>query len=357
MMGVGELDAFHAKRLEDAFDRKRRAFRPHERVARTRMRLPARHGRGGIVEHAHRDVVLVVYGIGNARDAAREKRRIAHESKLFRRRVGNAEALRHRDARAHTQTGIHSIERLGIAQGVTADIARKDTANAHFLERLLACVKRTTMGAACAQHRWACGKLDIEIGRRGFACTSSRIGAFFNFTHELVARNTLATQQGFIKEFAQTLNNIIGIVLASIAARARRTAKNPRSALTSRRTQAGHMNEAVFNNRVKLLEHDNSIEAIEEFIHAGLGERERRADLHETIARKSLAALTAGNTSRRSRLFCRVLKNRKRLFRIRGRHAAARDADFRRIAVIFDGIEARKIFRCQTTRRLGSACA
>ena len=32
MMGVGELDAFHAKCLEDAFDRKRRAFRPHERV-------------------------------------------------------------------------------------------------------------------------------------------------------------------------------------------------------------------------------------------------------------------------------------------------------------------------------------
>ncbi len=238
MMGVGELDAFHAQRLEDAFDRKRRAFRPHERVARARMRLPARHGRGGIVEHAHRDVVLVVYGIGNARDAAREKRRIAHESKLFRRRVGNAEALRHRDARAHTQTGIHGIERLGIAQGVTADIARKDTANAHFLERLLACVKRTTMGAACAQHRWACGKLDIEIGRRGFARTSSRIGAFFNFTHELVARNTLATQQGFIEESAQTLNNIIGIVLTSIAARARRTAKNPRRALASRRTQA-----------------------------------------------------------------------------------------------------------------------
>ena len=102
MMGVGELDAFHAKCLEDAFDRKRRAFRPHERVARARMRLPARHGRGGIIEHAHRDVVLVVYGIGNARDAAREKRRIAHESKLFRRRVGNAEALRHRDTRAHT---------------------------------------------------------------------------------------------------------------------------------------------------------------------------------------------------------------------------------------------------------------
>ena len=117
------------------------------------------------------------------------------------------------------------------------------------------------------------------------------------------------------------------------------------------------MNEAVFNNRIKFLEHDNSIEAIEKFIHADLGERERRANLHETIARKGLAALTAGNTSRRSRLFCRVLKNRKRLFRIRGRHATARDADFRRIAVIFDGIEARKIFRCQTTRRLGSACA
>lgn len=66
MMGVGELDAFHAKRLEDAFDRKRHAFPSHERVARARMRLPTRHSRSGIIEHAHRDVVLVVYGIGNA---------------------------------------------------------------------------------------------------------------------------------------------------------------------------------------------------------------------------------------------------------------------------------------------------
>ena len=117
------------------------------------------------------------------------------------------------------------------------------------------------------------------------------------------------------------------------------------------------MNETVFNNRIKLLEYDNGIEAIEEFIHTRLGERERSANLHETIARKGFVALATGSASHGSRLFCRMLKNRERLFRIRDRHAAARDADLRRRAVVFNGVETRKVFRRQTARRLGSACA
>ena len=78
------------------------------------------------------------------------------------------------------------------------------------------------------------GRAGSSISRLGAAAlrARARIGAFFNFMHELRRpKHPSRRSKRFIEEPAQTLNNIISIVFASIAARARRTAKNPRSAL------------------------------------------------------------------------------------------------------------------------------
>ena len=54
--------------------------------------------------------------------AAGEERGVAHERQRLLVRLGHGEALRHRDARAHAQAGVHRIERLGVAKRVAADV-------------------------------------------------------------------------------------------------------------------------------------------------------------------------------------------------------------------------------------------
>ena len=74
------------------------------------------------------------------------------------------------------------------------------------------------------------------------------------------------------------------------------------------------MNEAVFNNRIKFLEHDKASRLSRNSSTRTSGERERRANLHETIARKILTAPRRRQHQPQKSSVLGVLKNRKRFF-------------------------------------------
>lgn len=118
------------------------------------------HRRGGIVQHAYRDVVLVVHRIGNARHATGEESGIAHERKSLLARLHDAEALRHCDTRTHAQASIDGVQRLRVAQRITADIAAENTIT-WLLQGRLYRIERATMRAARAQQRRAGGRLSL----------------------------------------------------------------------------------------------------------------------------------------------------------------------------------------------------
>ena len=155
-------DAIEADGLQHARDGDGLALRPHERDAGAGMRLRAGHGRGGVVQHAHGDVVAVVHGVHQARQPAGEERGVAHERQRLLVRLGHGEALRHRDARAHAQAGVHGVQRHRVAQRVAADVAAQH--GGRLPQRALHRVEAAAMGAARAKHGRAHGQR--RVGRR-----------------------------------------------------------------------------------------------------------------------------------------------------------------------------------------------
>ena len=118
-------DNLHAQCAQHRFDGNRLGLGAHQGNARARMRLRSGHRRGGIVQYAYRDVVLVVHRIGNARHAAGKKGGIAYERKGLLTRLYHAKALCHRNARAHAQASIDGVQGLRITQRIAADISGK----------------------------------------------------------------------------------------------------------------------------------------------------------------------------------------------------------------------------------------
>ena len=167
---IGLRDLLHAKCAEHFLDRDRRTEPAHERCTRAWMRLRTGHRGGRVIEHYDGDVMLVVNRIGRAGHPGSEERGITHERDRFLIRLYHIEALRHRDARAHVETGIDCIERRSIAKRVAADI----TAHHRFApatERLLHGIERTAMRASCTQD---CGAVGYRVAEFDRALSGSR---------------------------------------------------------------------------------------------------------------------------------------------------------------------------------------
>ena len=139
-------DNFHAQCAQHRFDGNRLGLGAHQDNARARMRLGSGHRRGGSVQYAYGDVVLVVHRIGNARHAAGKEGGIAYERKSLLTRLYHAKALCHCNARAHAQARVDSVQGLCIAQRIAADIAAEN-AVAWLLQRGLHRVECATMWA------------------------------------------------------------------------------------------------------------------------------------------------------------------------------------------------------------------
>lgn len=63
---VREPDVLHTQPVQNLLDHDGAALLAHQRDARARMRLRARHGRSGVVQDGEGNVVAVVHGVRNA---------------------------------------------------------------------------------------------------------------------------------------------------------------------------------------------------------------------------------------------------------------------------------------------------
>ena len=134
----------------------------HEGASRAGVRLLAGHGRRRVVEHAQDELVAVVDGVHDTRDAACEKGRVAHEAEGQGLGVGAGDALGHGEAGAHAHAGVDHLERRGVAQRVAADVAAEGRfALSHCP---LHGQKARAVRAPRAQHRRTCGQLGFRHG-------------------------------------------------------------------------------------------------------------------------------------------------------------------------------------------------
>ena len=260
-------DTFHAKRLKHALDGDGLALRAHQRHARARMRLAARHGRGSVVKHAQREVVAVVHRVGHTGHAAGEERGVADERQRLLAGVGHRKALRHGHAGTHAQARVHRVKRHGVAQRVAPDVAAVHSRR--FAERALHRVEAAAMGAARAQHRRAHGQRELGFGR------FVRYGRFH------------LRKLGNAQELRQALDDVVDVVLAAVARLARQLSVH----VICRVRFAGVRQQLVFDDVVKLFEHDDVRKPGRELLARALGERERRAHLPEAVTRHMDAAL------------------------------------------------------------------
>ena len=95
---------------------------PHHGFSGAGVRLMSGHCCGGIVQHHQCHICLIVYRVDHAGNCRRKKCGIPHESKTSGIRFNFSNALRHVDTGTHTQTGIHHVQRHGIAQRIAANI-------------------------------------------------------------------------------------------------------------------------------------------------------------------------------------------------------------------------------------------
>ena len=271
-------------------DRDRRTEPAHERCARAWMRLRTGHRGGRVIEHYDGDVMLVVNRIGHAGHPRSEERGITHERDRFLIRLDHIEALRHRDARAHVETGIDCIERRSIAKRVAADI----TAHHRFApatERLLHGIERTAMRASCTQD---CGAVGYRVAEFDRALSGSR---------------KIETE-----EFLDLRTDRIDRVFATRGSGTRELALY----LESRMQLAAEFEQFVFDHMIELFEHDDAIEVFGEFCHGRLGEGIGSAHLHKTIAWR-----------KRTGCFYRIFDLSKSFFGVGIRYATCDDADLR----------------------------
>ena len=87
----------------------------HHGVARTGVRLVARHGCSGVIEDNQSHVCLVINGIYDARYRRSKERGVADESETFRIGLYPAYTLRNTKACAHAKAGVYHIKRHGVA--------------------------------------------------------------------------------------------------------------------------------------------------------------------------------------------------------------------------------------------------
>ena len=121
------------------------------------MGLMTRHRGSGIVQHADDHVGGVVDGVDHTGDTGSKEGGVTRKGERDRIGIHMVEALRHRDARAHTQAGVDHVERHGVAEGITADIAAE--IRLFSLHRALDRVEGSAVRTACAQDRRAHGRL------------------------------------------------------------------------------------------------------------------------------------------------------------------------------------------------------
>ena len=126
------------------------------------MRLLAGHGCRRVVEHAQDELVAVVDGVHDARDAACKKGRVAHEAEGQGLGVGAGDALGHGESGTHAHAGVDHLERRGVAQRVAADVAAEGCLA--FSHCPLHGQKARAMRASRAQHRRARGQLGFRHG-------------------------------------------------------------------------------------------------------------------------------------------------------------------------------------------------
>ncbi len=350
MQRVGVRDNGDAQRTQNSLDADGLRLRPHQRDACSRVRLRTGHGGGGVVQHAHRDVVLVVHRVGDARHATGEEGGIAHEGECLLARLDHRKALGNRDARAHAQAGVHRIKRLGVAQRVAADVAAED-AVAGLAQGGFHRIERAAMRAARAQHRRARGSFGgrLAIGQR---CSRG-------------AKHLFRLGKLNAEERTQLGGDGIHRVLAPVGGLAGELAVHG----IARTRCAGELEHLVFQNVVQLLEADHVGKAFGEPGGSSGRERIRGSHLHNAVGRQgfhrlapsgaahgAVAALAMRRQNRGSRrtfspdqlpLGNLRFQQAKRLARIGVRNTAGNDAERRSLPhlqfvvelVIFSGRE------------------
>ncbi len=140
----------------------RRVF-SHQRLARPRVVLATRHGRGPVVENQHRAVPAVVHHVQQPGDARMHERRIADNRHdllgfLFRQHLGKPHRIA--DPRAHTDTGIHVRNRRKHPERVTTDVPHHP--HLEFLQNSVG----GAVGTAGTKHRRARRNVLGRVGRR-----------------------------------------------------------------------------------------------------------------------------------------------------------------------------------------------
>ena len=131
------------------------------------MRLVSRHRGGAVVKDDYRDVRSLIDGVDYSRNAGVEECGVADEGETLCSGLREREPLRDGDARSHAEAGIHHIERRGVAERITADVAAVNGLFA-VLCRHLRLVERGAVRAAGAEHRRAHGKRRQRLGLRIF---------------------------------------------------------------------------------------------------------------------------------------------------------------------------------------------
>ena len=300
-------NAFHTERLKHRLDADRLAMRAHKRHTGPRVGLRPRHGGRRVIEHANSDVVAVVNRVRDAREAAREERRVADEGKLLLIGLHDGESLSHGDSRTHAQARIDRIERLRVAERVASDIAAEHGRG--LPQRALHRVEASPVGTPGAQYRRA-DRQGLVEGSRHFQGLAQRIGE--------------------AEEAGQTGDRIINVVFPAIARVSRQFAKH----LVARMSAARAHGKLVLDHMVELLENDDAVQAAGELIGSRGGEGVRRPYLPEAVGWHLNALLPA-----------KLLKPANGFADIRRRNAARSNSEARRqarIATLLLWVEARE---------------
>ena len=242
----------------------------HHGVAGARMRLVTGHGSSRVVQNDKRHVGLIVDCIYHACDRRSEEGRITHKCKALRVRLDVADALSDIYACAHTEAGVNHVERHGISEGVTADIAAENSLSA--LHSLLHCVEGCPVRAACAENRRTNRKLWNVCGFRlvGRCITFGRCIAT---TFRLIGICFLVCTNKRL----YVSNYTIYRILSGVCRVAGKLAAN----LNLQIVFAANIGELPLDDRIKLLKAENLALVLQEFCGLLLRERKRRAYLHK----------------------------------------------------------------------------
>ena len=240
--------------------------------------------------------MAVVNRVRDAREAAREERRVADEGELLLIGLHDGESLSHGDSRTHAQARIDRIERLRVAERVASDIAAEHGGG--LPQRALHRVEAAPVGAPSAQYR----RTDRQGLVEGSRCLQR-----------------LAQSVGDTEEAGQAGNRVVNVVFPAIARVSRQFAKH----LAARMSAARAHGKLVLDHMVELLENDDAVQAAGEPIGSRGGEGVRRPYLPEAVGGHLYALLPT-----------KLLKPANGFADIRRRNAARSNSEARRQARI-----------------------